>query len=593
MILTTDSPLTLIIREQGNLQLEGFSLQVQSYIGRLADVHYFRVEYNIENETRIGLLRIGSVGGGLNRELEIRKSLGTYKLIPDLLVSAEIQVQIVLGNNSVALKDESQDSHKVSISVVMENEVDDSVNISDESKDVVDDSSEDSGLSPDASYLDEAIEEDNSSQLCIVALGDLPNEAMSFEHWLNQEHSAEEILPVIGLICQVFRYVQQRGWCFVQVFPSFIQVEGSVKFFDLTGVYPESEKLKYGLMGYYCPPEIAYSSHPIDEKVSSYVVGALLYHAFHHKPPTSENCAIAPIPKIYQLLKTCLASASEDRYPLAQLVSVIVELRQTFKSVEVKWEIATRSTVGLIRSGNEDNYGVRQEHLGTSEPLLLGVVADGMGGEAHGEIASKLAVETIVQCSIPTDLSTPEKKTNWLLELVERANEEVSKNAQGGSTTLSVVLVIGRELAIAHVGDSRIFLLRNGCICQISEDHSFPALLLASGKITYEESLTHPDKNQLTKYIGSKRTLSEGYVQDLSHFSSDMTLILEDQDILILCSDGVWDLVPSDELAEIFFIGDRPLQTNVNQVIDLVLNHGAHDNATVLAIKLTANSRRP
>jgi protein phosphatase len=151
-------------------------------------------------------------------------------------------------------------------------------------------------------------------------------------------------------------------------------------------------------------------------------------------------------------------------------------------------------------------------------------------------------------------------------------------------------LAIGRELAIAHVGDSRIFLLRNGCICQLSEDHSLPALLLASGQITYEESLTHPDKNQLTKFIGSKRSLSDGYVQDLSQFGDDKTLPLEDGDILVLCSDGVWDLVPEDKLADIF-TSDQSLQTSVNQTIDLVLKNGAHDNSTVLAMKYSIQKK--
>ena len=593
MIATTDSSVVQLVQEQAAFELEGFTLQVQEYLMRVADVHYFRVEYNSENENKNGLLRIGAVGGALSRELEVRKSLGTYKLIPDLLAYAEMQVQVVLDNTSNKLQLESPDSQEDPEANEAVLGIDEQAVITSEESEETNQvsSGEDQPVSSQEHYLDdEYIEEENAAQSCIVTLGELPSEETSLESWLNQEHSSEKILSVIGLICQVFRYTQQRGWCFVQVFPKFVQVEGSIKFFDLIDVYPEDKKLKYGVMGDYCSPEVSYSSLPIDEKVSTYLIGSLLYHAVHHKPPAldSEDFAIAPIPKIYQLLKICLATVPEDRYPLAQLVSLIVETRQALKSIQVEWEVAKRSTVGLVRSGNEDNYGIRQQHIGTSESLLLGVVADGMGGEAHGEIASKLAVETLIEAPIPTDLSSADKKVAWLLELMQQANDAVSKNAQGGSTTLSAVLAIGRELAIAHVGDSRIYLLRNDRICQLSEDHSLPALLLASGQITYEESLTHPDKNQLTKFIGSKRSLSDGYVQDLSQFSDDKTLSLEDGDILVLCSDGVWDLVSEEHLAETFS-DDRSLQASVNQVIDSALNNGAHDNSTVLAMKFTSS----
>ncbi|NET58790.1 MAG: bifunctional protein-serine/threonine kinase/phosphatase [Symploca sp. SIO2E6] len=114
-----------------------------------------------------------------------------------------------------------------------------------------------------------------------------------------------------------------------------------------------------------------------------------------------------------------------------------------------------------------------------------------------------------------------------------------------------MVFAVGRDLSIAHVGDSRIFLLRKGIICQLSEDHSMVAMLLASGEITYQESLNHPDRSILIKSLGSKKRLSAGYVQDLSSFGAELSLTLEDGDILLLCSDRVWDLVSANQLAEI------------------------------------------
>jgi protein phosphatase len=113
-------------------------------------------------------------------------------------------------------------------------------------------------------------------------------------------------------------------------------------------------------------------------------------------------------------------------------------------------------------------------------------------------------------------------------------------------------------------------------------------MLFASAQITYEEILDHPERNILTKSLGSTRKLSEGYIQDLSRFGSGLSMLVEHDDILILCSDGVWDLVPANELAEIFekiFESHGTLQSAVDSTTAKVLKQGAHDNATIVALK--------
>lgn len=203
---------------------------------------------------------------------------------------------------------------------------------------------------------------------------------------------------------------------------------------------------------------------------------------------------------------------------------------------------------------------------------------------AQGEVASQMAIQTVLDAPIPKDLSIPETRNAWLISLVEQANKAVSDHVRNGGTTISLVAAVGRELNIAHVGDSRIFLLRKRVICQLSEDHSLVAMLLASGQITYEESLDHCDRSVLTKSLGSKPRLSEGYVQTLSRFGTDFSLTLEDNDIIILCSDGVWDEVSPDTLAEILN-NHSDLQAALNQTINQVIEQGANDNATLVALK--------
>ncbi|MEK0178403.1 PP2C family protein-serine/threonine phosphatase [Microcoleus anatoxicus] len=427
----------------------------------------------------------------------------------------------------------------------------------------------------------------------LLLLTYLPEDNTTLQSWLGEDNSLESCLSITSQVCQFFRYIHKHGWCFVQILPQFIELGTPIKFFDLTGAYPLNEKLRSGLSENYAAPELAYGSHPIQEAMSSYTVGALLYHAIHKQPLSSTSqidLKINPIPRIYQLLKIALSPLPEERFPLSQLLSLLVETRQSLQGTKIDWNVASRSTTGLSTSRlqNEDSYGIRQMQLSNSETLILGVVADGMGGMSQGEVASKLAVQTALEEPIPAEFNTIEQKAAWLVSLVQKANESVATQVRDGGTTLSITLAVGRDLAIAHVGDSRIYLLRQGEMRQLSEDHSLVAMLVASGQISQAESLDHPDRNVLTKSIGSKRRLSDGYVQQLSRSDQNLSLALENGDILLLCSDGVWDLVSNAEIAQ-FFTHNKTLQTAVDEVINCVLQRGASDNATLLALQLSSH----
>lgn len=442
------------------------------------------------------------------------------------------------------------------------------------------------------SYPEEEMCADESDRKLLL-LTSLPEDNTTLQSWLGEDNSLESCLSITSQVCQFFRYIHKHGWCFVQILPQFIELGTPIKFLDLTGAYPLNEKLRSGLSENYAAPELAYGSHPIQEAMSSYTVGALLYHAIHKQPLSSTNqidLKINPIPRIYQLLKIALSPLPEERFPLSQLLSLLVETRQSLQGTKIHWNVASRSTTGLSTSRlqNEDSYGIRQMQLSNSETLILGVVADGMGGMSQGEVASKLAVQTVLEEPIAAEFNTIEQKAAWLVSLVQKANESVATQVRDGGTTLSITLAVGRDLAIAHVGDSRIYLLRQGEMRQLSEDHSLVAMLVASGQITPEESLDHPDRNVLTKSIGSKRRLSDGYVQQLSRSDQNLSLALENGDILLLCSDGVWDLVSNEDITQ-FFTHNQTLQTAVDEVINCVLQRGAPDNATLLALELSSN----
>lgn len=672
-------------------KIDNFLIQTKSHLGYFTDINYYQViikdaqtPEDVDSQERLGLLRVGAIDGGLQREMELRKSLGEHKMTSQLLAcqtstdffdSNPVQDLTPLPSEleqSSDIEEDDEDLIKVesklnldkktvlsSPDTVLQN--DDEVELEnveeiasdndsemDGDAEIVDDSEMDgdSEMDDDLETNNEekpletpeklekqeqikAISEEEENDYLqeetyppkplisegekLIVLSEFPTSEETLTTWLEKNESPRDSLLLVSQVTQFFRLVSQEGWCFVSLLPQFIKQsqEGNpVQFFDLTTIYPLGETLDVGLTGEYYPPEIS-SKEEIREQMSTYVAGTLLYQAVHHKlPPNHElvnldenleenlDLEIKKIPRIYQILNISLSFNYENRFPLSQLLNLLISTRKYFEAETVRWEVCSRSTVGLSTSRleNEDNYGVLQPSASNEESLVLAVVADGMGGMAKGEVASKTAVETVLSAAIPSDLESPQKCNEWLTSLVSKANKEVCGKVRKGGTTLSMVMAIARKLYLAHVGDSRIFLLRKGTICQLSEDHSVVAMLLATGQITYEESQNHPDKNMLTKSLGSNPLLPHNYVQNLSRFYPECFLTVEDEDILLLCSDGVWDLVNAQELAKNFsdeegekenkkIYNTKNLHLAVTKTIEQVIERGGHDNATLVALK--------
>ncbi|MBE9259940.1 PP2C family serine/threonine-protein phosphatase [Dolichospermum sp. LEGE 00246] len=560
----------LIIKENICFRIDNLQIEIISYLGQLTpDIYYFQV--NIISE-KPGLLRIGATNSALNRELELRKRLGDYKLVTELLAHSQ-------DNITIEIKPQNIPEIATIFSPIPE------IDTASEylQKEYLEDE-----------YYPETEISTNISNQKLLLITYLPKENQTLETWLKTAHSLEESIFLTSQICQLCRYLHQRGWCFINILPQFIQMGTPIQFFDLTSAYPLGETLNSGLIGTYCAPELAYCKNPIHETMSSYTVAALLYQIIHKQTLSTDQTIeiqINPIPIIYQILKICLSSLPEERFPLEQLLKILVRTRQNISTPKINWQIASISTVGLSinRLQNEDNYGIKQQKISDRETILLAAIADGMGGMSQGELASQLAIKTVLETPIFFQNQTIEQYQEWLENLFIQANETVSNQLKDGGTTLSVIFAISQQLIISHVGDSRIYLLRQGQIKQLSQDHSLVAMLVASEQITEAESLDHPDRNILTKSIGTKRRLSDGYVQDLKQTTPELSMKLEHEDIILLCSDGVWDLVPKNEIAEIF-TPDQNLQKSVDLTINKVLERGASDNATLLALQFLINS---
>jgi len=232
------------------------------------------------------------------------------------------------------------------------------------------------------------------------------------------------------------------------------------------------------------------------------------------------------------------------------------------------------SDIGQKREKNEDSWNIILDADGN--PVGF-VVADGMGGYLAGEEASRIAVQEIssmvMECVEAKDVPTMYEIINHRIEAINRQIMEYSSKNLGGmasGTTLSIGIVKGRELFIAHIGDGRVYLIRDFKIRPITQDHTYVAELVKGGIISSNEALTHPDKNKVTRALG----FSENYLPDFYRET------INDNDIFIFCTDGLHEHLSDDEILEIVLKG--PIEEASSELVKAVNQRGGNDNVTVI-----------
>lgn len=230
--------------------------------------------------------------------------------------------------------------------------------------------------------------------------------------------------------------------------------------------------------------------------------------------------------------------------------------------------------VGQKRDHNEDSHG----EFVLSDGAVLLVVADGMGGHEGGEIASQIAVEAISQIAQHSPAHDPrEKLHNGFLVAHQRVISQAEKtNKQGMGTTAVAAYVVGNEAYVAHIGDSRCYFLREGRIAWTTTDHTRVQKMVGLGILTSAEAKVHPDANIVTRAIG------HGAPQDGSPLEPEVQkepLLLRPGDVMVLCSDGVYDGVSDEEIAQLAV--QKPIESATQQIVDLANRRGGHDNITV------------
>jgi len=240
---------------------------------------------------------------------------------------------------------------------------------------------------------------------------------------------------------------------------------------------------------------------------------------------------------------------------------------------------AGASDRGLVRRSNEDSFLIAEVSGEDNPRILLCAVADGMGGHDFGEMASSEAVE-ILRSAIDHQEESFRKGfdyTHWLEQVIQTINASVRRlsidlqASKPVGTTLVAALFAGDKAYVANAGDSRAYLLRQGCLHRITTDHSFVALLLEKGIIGPEEIYTHPRRGELMRFLGQEEELT------LDLFELD----LSPGDTFLLCSDGLWEMVRDDEILSV-------LQTHHNPddacaaLVELANKAGGADNITAI-----------
>ena len=261
--------------------------------------------------------------------------------------------------------------------------------------------------------------------------------------------------------------------------------------------------------------------------------------------------------------------------------------------------VEAQTHAGMTGKNNEDRYAVASFVLAGSErtPSLFAVLADGIGGHRAGEVAAELAVNHIVDVVAKSD---GHQVRRTLEDAVADASNAIAAhsasndNLKGMGSTCATVWIVGDRLYTASVGDSRIYLLRGGKIQQLSVDHTWIQEALEKNIITPETAREHPNVHVIRRYLGSAVPPEADFRLKLSKEDNDeqaeahQGVRLQPNDVVLLCSDGLTDLVWNDEILET--VNSKPnLKEGAGALIALANSRGGHDNITVVLISIPAD----
>lgn len=422
----------------------------------------------------------------------------------------------------------------------------------------------------------------------------------------------DEVVSVVLQLAQALRRIQQAGWTLAGLTPAGIVTGQPVRIVDLGSAARLGEVLPAPL---HVPgasaPELLHPA-PLTGREAVYTLGAILYRGLTGEPVPEVGAALAalpalaPLPGAPQLLAAALA-AEEERVDLDTFYQLLLAFRRRLALAPLVLRVASGTTIGLSpgRPVNEDACGHlswRSAWQGRVAEHSVLCVIDGMGGMEAGEVASSAALRAVLQGAAASAAAQVAGASGADLDpapagaavtagpdptaLVQAAAEAAFAAGRGRrvGATITCAVVDDGELRLAHVGDTRAYLLRDGTLTQLTRDHSLVAAMVASGVLSADEARGHPESNKVLRSLGGMRALPPEYVDTLATTSDAPSLRLRAGDQLLLCSDGIWGVLDDDALRRI--LSDSPDgETAVARAIEEVLAGGAPDNAAIVVAR--------
>ena len=269
------------------------------------------------------------------------------------------------------------------------------------------------------------------------------------------------------------------------------------------------------------------------------------------------------------------------------------------RTTHSSYPVAALTHPGMTGKNNEDRYAVSAYRLSrrSRKPVLFAVLTDGIGGHRSGEVASEIAVERISQAVAASDGNQP---VDTLRQAITQASQEIytlasgEKQHQGMGTTCVCAWIIDKKLYTATIGDSRLYLIRHGVIFQLSTDHTWIQEAIEQGILKPEQAKGHPNQHVIRRYIGSPNSPEIDFrLRSINGSSNGFSeanqgMELKEGDRLLLCSDGLTDLVEDNEILSAY--QQDSLDQASQALLELANNRGGHDNITLVAIQIPKRS---
>jgi len=420
----------------------------------------------------------------------------------------------------------------------------------------------------------------------------------------SKELTPAQLLSTLTQVAYALSLLHLKGWVHLGLRPSVIVLGKPIRLLDLVHSTRIGQKppTPFYFAGYSAPELLA--DKEIDARADIYSVGALLFHAVAGYPIAESGPTLTgwqpetPLAGVPQILEKCLGVIDTRYMTMAELHQDLIRLTRRC-APRIRYECVSATTIGLepTRKVNQDAYGFSCMQLETEDgprAWAVATVADGMGGMAAGELASAVAVNAILKEGMAALAASPrlstEEQAQMTADWVRKANEKVcdameAKQARGGCT-LVCALLIDTRLTIAYVGDSRIYLIRGDTTQMLSRDHSVAMSLVLQGQLDIKELRTYPDRSTVTRSLGERLALPGHYVDTLAQTTGKESMEIQAGDTLVLCSDGLWEPIIEQTLVDVLAQTAPDLRAAADNLIALVLQKGASDNATVLLLRI-------